>query len=75
MHGCYLLASSWNANFAPGDEGQERRDLDRRHLGEEIHRHPLGEDNDARRALPSLGTPDDWMLDTVEVLIAKVRAF
>lgn len=72
-HGCHLLASSWNANFYPGGFGQERRDLDRRHLSEEVHRHPLGRANDCREVLHGLGTPDDWMLGTVEALIVGTR--
>ncbi len=74
-HGCFLFYSSWNATFAPGDIGQERRDLDRTHVGEEIHAHPLGEPNSARIVLPALGTPDDWMLDPVERLVAERRGY
>ena len=74
VHGCYLLASSWNAHFAPGDVGQERRDLDRTHVDEEIHRHPLGEKNGVRQVLPGLGAPEDWLLG-VEVLVAERQGF
>lgn len=74
FHGRYLHLSSWNAQIASKDVGQERRDVDRRHVAEEIHRHPLGAVNEIRVALGSIGSPDEWML-FIENILAERQGF
>jgi len=74
VEGCHLYASSWNARFTGETDGsgQERMDLDRRHVGEEFHRHPLGvPDDDCREPQASLIAAEEW-LARVEIYIARL---
>lgn len=67
-HGCYLAMSAWHAQCEDDEVGAERLDLDRNHVGREIHRHPYG--GTARVAEATLLHPEQWIIRVETVLLS-----
>lgn len=69
--GCFLVGSSWHAQFPPaGAVGAERFDVDRTKLASLIvHRHPLGQPNEVREGA-RWQRPETW-LGHIERLIVE----
>ncbi|HEY6758844.1 MAG TPA: hypothetical protein VI318_05115 [Baekduia sp.] len=69
--GCFLEVAKWMIQVADGgDRGAERLDVipmgDDRHP--RVHRHPFGETNDTRNAVPDLPVPEAWLRGVDDVL-------
>lgn len=71
--GCYMQASSWNAQIdGQRPEDAERLDVDRskpRRLI--IHRHPHGQPNEIREPAQRLAAPERWLQEIEEIVFQR----